>query len=153
MRKLLFLLFFTVCAYGQVSVFNGDTLSFSNTDTLTGRWIRLENPRDVEGMSALYLAGDKLSGTQSKYLQVECQLSPGRIVSLGDTIVSQWQFCDSVATTYLDNTFGNEAAVTGYLINLADKVTAWQKFHMIRFRFYMVAGTHKTRLAGQFTTN
>jgi len=153
MRKVLFLLLFSLCAYGQVSVFSADTSSVSNTDTLTGRWITLSNPSKLDGNSALYVAGDKLSGTQSKQLQVEVQFAGGTIPSLGDTLAGQWQFADSVATTYLDLTLNTPSLLNGYVIDLADKLTVWQKFSMIRFRFFFVGGTHKTRLVGQFTTN
>lgn len=153
MRNLLFILLLSLCAYGQVSVFSADTAAVSNTDTLTGRWIKYNWPASVKGQASLFVAGKKLSGTQSKYLQVEVQTASGIVPATGDTLAGQWQFADSVATTYLDLTLETPSVLNGYWINLADKLTVWQKHQLIRFRFFFKGGTHKTRLVPQFDTN
>jgi len=144
---LVFMLFITVPAVSQYSVFVADTSSVSDTDTLTGQWIDLGQPQNVEGRISLFVAGDKISGTQTKSIQVEVQTRGGRGAILNNKIGSQWQFADSVATTYLDLTFSDDGTtLNGYWIDLADKLSVWNKFHSIRFRFFAVGGTHKTRI-------
>lgn len=150
MKTLTLLMLFTFCLQAQFSVLNNDTASVANTDTLTGRWIVLNNIQNIEGQASLFVVGDTLSGNVSKRLIVQMQTRGGRSATVNNMIASQWQVLDSVSAAYLGQNIGAAGGtiLSGYWIDIADKATAWNKSHAIRFRFFFKSGvgTHNTRL-------
>jgi hypothetical protein len=151
----LLLLLLTVSAFGQVSIFGtnaaiSDTASVVNTTAKESRMIKINDPLKREGKAMLYVAGDKLSGTQSKQLKIEVRMITGPSQQTGDTLFGHWQLVDSVETTYLDDgdISGAGKQVAGKSLDLPQLVTNWNIGRWVQFRFSFAAGTHKTRLLG-----
>lgn len=151
MKTLVLLMLFTFCLQAQFYLFDDDTTTIKDAVADTSNWIELNNTQNIEGQMSLFVAGDTVSGNPAKELVVEVQTrsSKGsRKVKL--YIASQWQVADSVSQSYLgeDLTQPGGRIVYGYWIDLADKLTAWNKFSAIRFLFYFRTGvgTQDTRI-------
>lgn len=147
------LIVLSVSAFGQVSIFGtnaaiSDTGSVVNTTAKTSRIIKINDPLKRDGKAMLYVAGDKLSGTQSKQLKVEVRMITGPSQQTGDTLYGHWQLVDSVATTYLDDNdiSGAGKGVDCKSLDLPQLVTNWNLARYLQFRFSFAAGTHKTRV-------